>query len=162
MAGDDKAITESAKQGALLFFRSIEAGGADCSRCHSGDFFTDEQFYVLAIPQIGLGKGDGPLGDDDFGRFQASGNPADLYAFRTPTLLNVEITGPYGHNGAYTTLEGIVRHHLDPIWAVNNYDYTQLDPAIQTDSMVANTSMALAQLDKNRAKGVCLSLKPLT
>jgi cytochrome c peroxidase len=30
-------------------------------------------------------------------------------------LRNVALTGPWGHNGAYATLEGIVRHHLDPI-----------------------------------------------
>ena len=29
-------------------------------------------------------------------------------------MRNVALTGPYGHNGAYPDLEGIVRHHLDP------------------------------------------------
>ena len=38
----------------------------------------------------------------------------DAYRFRTPMLRNVALTAPYGHNGAYPTLEGIVRHHLDP------------------------------------------------
>ena len=109
---------------------------------------------MLAIPQIGPGKRDGPDGDDDFGRFRASGNPPDLYAFRTPTLLNVEVTGPYGHDGAYITLEGIVRHNLNPAWAVNNYDYAQLDPVIQTQNMVINTSKALAQLEENRTEGL--------
>ena len=41
----------------------------------------------------------------------------DAYRFRTPALRNVALTAPYGHNGAYPTLEGIVRHHLDPIAA---------------------------------------------
>lgn len=151
--GDSSAISTSAKQGALLFFRSVEEGGADCARCHSGDFFTDEQFYVLAIPQIGPGKRDGPAGDDDFGRFRASGNPVDLYAFRTPTLLNVEVTGPYGHDGAYTTLEGIVLHHLDPEKALNDFDTGLLDPAIRVTNTFTNTAKALAQLEENRARG---------
>ena len=38
----------------------------------------------------------------------------DAYAFRTPMLRNVALTAPYGHNGAYATLEKMVRHHLEP------------------------------------------------
>ena len=38
----------------------------------------------------------------------------DAYRFKTPRLRNIALTAPYGHNGAYPTLEGIVRHHLDP------------------------------------------------
>ncbi|MEM9269176.1 MAG: methylamine utilization protein MauG, partial [Pseudomonadota bacterium] len=38
----------------------------------------------------------------------------DAYRFRTPALRNVTLTAPYGHNGAYRSLEGIIRHHLQP------------------------------------------------
>lgn len=143
--GENAALSPAAKRGALLFYRSREQGGADCARCHIGDFFTDEQFYTLAIPQVGPGKGNGPNGDDDFGRFRETQDPTDLYAFRTPTLLNVEVTGPWGHSGAYTTLEGVIRHHLDPAQAVATYDTTQLAADVQVDSMVTNTSLALDQ-----------------
>jgi cytochrome c peroxidase len=44
----------------------------------------------------------------------ASDRLEDAYRFRTPSLRNVAMTAPYGHNGAYPTLEGIVRHHLNP------------------------------------------------
>ena len=150
--GDHAAITESAKRGALLFFRPDEEGGANCASCHRGDFFTDEKFHVLALPQIGPGPRDGPAGDD-LGRFRATGDPADLYAFRTPTLLNVEVTGPYGHDGVYPTLEGIVRHHLGPAQAVEVYDYSLLDPVMETESSRAHTLKALAQLEHNRLRG---------
>ncbi len=109
--GDDNALSPSAKQGALLFLRTIEEGGANCAICHRGDFFTDEQFHVLAIPQIGSGTGDGQHQDSDFGRYRVTYRTEDQYSFRTPTLLNVEVTYPYGHDGAYLTLEGIVRNH---------------------------------------------------
>ncbi|MEW5250656.1 cytochrome-c peroxidase [Microbulbifer sp. 2201CG32-9] len=112
--GDSSAISDSAKRGALVFFRSIGEGGADCASCHSGDFFTDEQFHVVAMPQIGRGKGDGTYGDDDFGRFRETGDEKDKYAFRTPTLLNTTVTGPWGHAGGYTSLAAAVRHHLNP------------------------------------------------
>lgn len=152
--GDASAIDDSATRGALLFFRDVENSGADCASCHKGDFFTDEMFHVLAIPQIGKGKGDGPTQDDDLGRFRETKDPADLYAFRTPTLLNVEVTGPYGHDGAYLTLEGIVRHHLDPEAAVANYDFFQLEPDIYSEHAVMNTQRALGQLLANREAGL--------
>lgn len=154
--GDDMALSEAAKKGALLFFKSIEQGGANCVDCHKGDFFTDEQFYVLAIPQIGRGKGDGETGDNDFGRFRETLNPQEKFAFRTPSLLNVEVTGPYGHSGAYLSLEAIIRHHLNPEEAINHYDFTlsQLDPSIQHEHAEANTRLALVQLQTNRANGI--------
>jgi cytochrome c peroxidase len=161
--GDDLALDDAAKRGALLFLRDIEEGGAGCARCHSGDFFTDEDYYVLAIPQIGRGKGDGATGDDDFGRMRESGADADKYAFRTPTLLDVEVTGPYGHSGAYTSLRDVVVHHLDPAGAVADY-FAQLNAylaplqhngyAIQVANAQANTEAALARLQANLDAGL--------
>jgi cytochrome c peroxidase len=152
--GDTDAISPEAKRGALLFFNSTAAGGADCASCHSGDFFTDEGFYALAIPQIGAGRDSGIYGDDDYGRYLETGLNADKYAFRTPTLLNVEVTGPYGHDGAYATLEEIVRHHLNPAQAVANYDFSVLDPGIRTANAAQYTQQALEQLQSNRANGI--------
>lgn len=147
--GADNAISDAAKQGALLFF-----GAAQCSSCHTGDFFTDEQYHALAIPQIGVGKASGIYGDDDWGRYLETQNPDDKYAFRTPSLLNVEVTGPYGHDGAYDTLEGIVRHHLNPEQAISNYDFSQLDADIRTVNAARYTQQALAQVKANRENGI--------
>jgi cytochrome c peroxidase len=152
--GENGAISASAKRGGLLFFRGAAEGGAGCADCHAGDLFSDEDFHVMATPQVGLGKGDGATGDDDFGRFRETGAYEDLYAFRTPSLLNVEVTGPYGHAGAYTTLEGMVRHMLNPSAAFETYDYGQLDPSVLTANTGANTRYALAQLEANRVLGI--------
>lgn len=154
--GDKTVISESAKRGAKMFFSSIEEGGANCTSCHAGDFFTDEQYHVLATPQIGRGKGVGELGNEDFGRSEVSGNLAEKYKFRTPTLLNVEVTGPWGHAGAYTELENMVRHMLNPADAIANYDFSQLETNanIQFDNMQANTGLALNQLETNRINNV--------
>lgn len=151
--GDENAISPAAKRGALLFFTPYADGGANCVACHRGDFFTDEAFHLLAIPQIGPGKGNGVDGTEDYGRFRETWNPADLYAFRTPSLLNVAVTGPYGHDGAYLTLEGIVRHHLNPDQAIAQYDWNQLDKAIPTATARDNTARVLAQLEEQRAAG---------
>ncbi|WP_455209124.1 cytochrome-c peroxidase [Kaarinaea lacus] len=152
--GNESAISLAAKRGALIFFLPVEQGGANCASCHSGDFFTDEKFHLIATPQIGRGKGDGPTADDDFGRYRETQDVKDKYAFRTANLLNLSVSGPYGHAGAYTTLEGIVRHHLDPVLAFNNYDLNQLDPDIQIENIAANTHNALSQLAANRAAGM--------
>ncbi|MFK7978046.1 MAG: cytochrome-c peroxidase [Halioglobus sp.] len=146
VAGDDNAMTLSAQRGAKLFYTDPQAGGAGCVACHSSDFFSDEEFHVLATPQIGRGKGDGETGDDDFGRFRETGEPADKYAFRTPTLLNVAVTGPWTHAGAYNDLYAMIEHHVNPAEAIENYDFTlaALQQGIQKDNAEANTAKALA------------------
>jgi len=90
--GQKGSISESAKKGALIFYQDVSKGGAACVDCHSGDFFTDEDFHILAIPQIGEGK---ELSGDDKGRYLRTGVLDDRYAFRTPSLLNIEHTAPY-------------------------------------------------------------------
>ncbi|SEH09059.1 cytochrome-c peroxidase [Candidatus Venteria ishoeyi] len=151
--GDLSALSDTAKRGAITFFSSHEQGGGACFECHQGDFFTDEDFHVLAIPQIGRGKGHGITGDDDFGRFNATKNPQDRHAFRTPSLLNVGQTAPYGHSGAYLTLEAIIRHQLDINAAVIVYDYqlaalSSIQAGIQQQNAKTNTENALADLQK--------------
>ncbi len=147
--GNTNAISASAKRGAKLFFNSYGDGGMSCTTCHSGDFFTDENFHVMAVPQVGQGKNDNY---EDFGRFNQTG--FNKYAFRTPTLLNVEMTGPWGHDGAYTTLEAMVRHMINPDDSIANYDFSQLDENVNTTDSITNTQKVLTQLNANRAFGV--------
>ena len=152
--GDLDALTDAAKRGAWIFFTPTDEGGANCARCHSGDFFTDEAFHVLAVPQIGRGKGDGLAGTGDYGRFRETRQLKDLYAFRTPSLINVTVTGPWGHDGAFKTLEGMVRHTLNPAESIRTYDWAQLDEYVFTEDAPANTQKALARLAYNRRMGV--------
>ncbi len=154
--GDDAAINDAAKRGALLFFTEVADGGAGCATCHQGDLFSDQQFHVLAMPQIGRGKTDGELATGDFGRFRQSGAEVDRYAFRTPSLLNVAVTAPYSHAGAYLDLESVVRHHLNVSDAVANYDYnlSEFKQVVQHQDAAANTQAALTQLQANHAAGL--------
>ena len=118
--GDNEAISPLAKEGALSFFRPVAQGGAQCSQCHKGDFFTDERHHVVAFAQIGSGAGDGLNGTDDFGRARQTALESDRYRYRTPSLLNVELTAPYGHAGAYADLHTVFTHYLAPAFLVNN------------------------------------------
>ena len=77
--GDTQAISAQAKRGARLFFTSQKSGGADCVACHSGDFFSNEQFYNTAMPQIGKGKHkhEGDTDMDDQGCYLVTKKPGD-------------------------------------------------------------------------------------
>lgn len=121
LGGDHNAISEQQKQGALLFYKMVDEGGYGCVRCHSGNNFSDEKFHNLAIPQFGRGK---RLTEYDVGRMLVSSESYDKYRFRTPSVLNTEVTGPWGHTGAYMDLEGIVAHHMNVAAAVKQYDYS--------------------------------------
>lgn len=121
MLRDHVALPFGAKQGMYLFY-----GRAGCSTCHAGLFQTDHGFHAIAMPQIGPGKA-ARFEDHqrDEGRMRVTGNPDDAYRFRTPSLRNVALTAPYGHAGAYATLEAVIRHHLNPVGSLNVYDREQ-------------------------------------
>ena len=132
--GKYEAIEESAKRGALLFFRTVEEGGADCASCHAGDFFTDEDFHSICTPQLGRGKGDGLLVDtNDYGRARENDDRNYRFSFRTSSLLNVSATGPYLHAGTYDNLADVVRHHLDPLAAIASFDPSTVPLAASED-----------------------------
>jgi len=122
LAGDDGALGEQELRGAKLFY-----GKADCASCHTGPLMTDQKHHNMGVVPIGPGPQESE--DYDFGAMHRSDHgPDERFAFRTPPLRNVELTGPYMHNGAYTSLEGAVRHQLDPLHELENYDTSQLEP----------------------------------
>ena len=115
--GNNDAISEQAKRGALLFYTDANQQGGGCVQCHSGDLFTDEMHHAIGAPQFGPGKGN--PNDHDFGRENINGNPVDRFRFRTPSLLNIEVTGPYMHTGSYESLQAVLDHYDNPDDAVN-------------------------------------------
>ena len=123
LAGDDSALSDAAKRGGILFY-----GRASCSSCHSGGLQTDLSFHNIAAPQVGTGRPeDAPL---DRGRGRITGDETEFFRFRTPSLRNIELEGPWMHNGAYADLEDTVRHHLDPESALLSYDDFQVEPEL--------------------------------
>lgn len=102
--GEDGALSSEQKLGLELFFTK-----ARCSSCHGGPMFSDFLFHVIGVPQQGDGKD--VLPGDDTGREEHTHTRMDRYAFRTPTLRNVELTAPYMHDGAFVTLDDVVRFY---------------------------------------------------
>lgn len=69
-----------------------------CNACHAGSLFSDNQFHNIGVrPQL-----------EDTGRFQVTGNTNNIGEFRTPSLRNVGLRGPYFHNGRFATLEEVI------------------------------------------------------
>jgi cytochrome c peroxidase len=140
--GDLGALSDQAKRGAILFYKPVVEGGAACVQCHKGDFFTDEKFHAIAFPQIGPGVGD-PLLEDN-GRLRVSGESDLRRAFRTPSLLNVELTAPYSHAGAYGDLLSVMQHYAITSDAVNSFlngkDWCNLPPFVQVPGCRSNTA----------------------
>lgn len=120
LSGNSQALTDDQKQGAVLFFTSSRDGGAGCAACHNGSNFSNSRHHLVAYPQIGLGKGNTSNTEtsQDFGRENITNNSNDKFHFRTPSLLNISATAPYGHTGAYQTLEEVVEHYNNPRRAI--------------------------------------------
>ncbi len=122
LKGNSDALTSEELAGMKIFY-----GKGNCSSCHSGKLFTDQNFYALAIPPFGPGRTRKfDLHVRDVGRLGESDRLEDSYRFRTPSLRNVSLTSPYGHNGAYSTLQGIIKHHLNPLVSLENWDSSQV------------------------------------
>jgi cytochrome c peroxidase len=133
--GETGALDETA----LLGFRIFSGKGA-CSTCHAVTkeyaLFTDQRFHntgmgwrntmqprperqiIRAAPGTELdverqridavGQLERP---NDLGRYEVTLNPADRWAFRTPSLRNVALTAPYMHDGSLSTLEDVIEFY---------------------------------------------------
>ena len=149
LAGRDNALTPAQLVGAQKFLT------LKCSLCHNGSTFSDEKFHDVAVAQFGPGKGNGPSLRDDFGRMNITGFETDKYLFRTTPLRNVELTGPYGHDGAIVTLQGFVEHYSESDFKLLAYDPMQLEPSLRA-TVLPNSADILAQRD-TLLKGVVLT-----
>lgn len=149
LAGDDRALSQSQLDAAQTFLT------LKCSICHMGSTFSDEKFHDVAVAQLGPGEGDGASLLDDFGRMRVTGLAADKYLFRTTPLRNVELTGPYGHDGAIMSLGAFVEHYSESDLKLMAFDPMQLEPALRL-TVQSTQSDILAQRD-TLLKGVVLT-----
>jgi cytochrome c peroxidase len=96
LAGDKAALTEPERRGLELFVSS------GCTTCHNGPAVGGTSFQKLGLihqwPAV-----------TDAGRFDVTKDEEDRTKFRVPTLRNVEMTGPYLHDGSVQALDEMVR-----------------------------------------------------
>lgn len=127
------ALSEAEQRGYRLFI-----GRAGCAQCHTlaseNAPFTDHRLHNTGIgyrhsmgkqaPRNTIPVGDGSLAINrsavrgteerpynDLGHYEITQDPADRWKFRTPTLRNVALTGPYMHDGSIATVEGVVAYY---------------------------------------------------
>lgn len=125
LKGEDGALGPAEVRGALVFH-----GKGECATCHSGKMMTDEGYHNIGV--VPMTRGPEPLEYMDLGVAHRSlAGPEDCFAFRTPPLRNVALTGPYMHNGSYDTLEAVIRHKMDARHALYNFDPSHLEPRFQ-------------------------------
>lgn len=98
-------LSEQEKEGFALFVTEFDPvrgkRGADCFHCHGGALFSDQGFKSNGLDLVSA----------DAGRAVATGKASDAGKFKTPSLRNVALTGPYMHDGRFTTLEEVVAHY---------------------------------------------------
>jgi cytochrome c peroxidase len=74
--------------------------GADCFHCHGTHLFTANNFTNNGLdesPAVGFSI--------------VTNDPNDIGKFKTPSLRNVGVTGPYMHDGRFATLEEVLEHY---------------------------------------------------
>lgn len=79
-----------------------------CGSCHSGKLFADYRYHNNGI--------DADFSDDSHewihrGRYRITFDPADLGAFKTPSLRNVMVSAPYMHDGRFATMDDVLEHY---------------------------------------------------
>jgi len=159
--GDLSALEPAEKRGALLFF-----GKAGCVSCHSvsgasNEMFTDFKQHAIGVPQlvpqVTNNQFDGPGANEDFGREDFTSDPADRYAFRTPSLRNVAVEAAFMHDGAFTTLAAAIQHHLDARTSLLTYNPAQQGLPPDLTGPTGPTAPLLAALDPLLAPPITLT-----
>ncbi len=102
-------LSQSELNGFILF---TTEEGADCFHCHGGfgnPLFTTHLFY---------NNGKDSVFTDPSDRYSITGDPMDLGAYKATTLRNIELTGPYMHDGRFKTLQEVIDFYShDLVWS---------------------------------------------
>lgn len=114
VAGDLSALTENQKKGMDIF-----TGKGKCIACHQGNLLGQNQFFAsVGVPSYGAS----PF-EMDKGRGEVVGEKKN-FMFKTPSLINLELTAPYMHNGAFKTIREVINHYSDIGTSLRNFEIT--------------------------------------
>ncbi|MEZ4984149.1 MAG: cytochrome c peroxidase [Saprospiraceae bacterium] len=107
LRGNESAMNESMKRGALLFF-----GKAGCYRCHNGPALNGNTFHAIGVNDLcdvgGLATGEND--ERNLGRGGFTLRDEDMYAFKVPQLYNLKDGGFYFHGSSHTSLRDVVEY----------------------------------------------------
>jgi cytochrome c peroxidase len=111
LKGDNEAMTDDQKNGAILFF-----GKGKCYECHNGPALNTMSFHALGFNDL---EGDGVHAKMDDttrkGRGGFTQNPKDDYTFKTPQLYNLTEAKFYGHGSSFNSIRDVIQYKNDAI-----------------------------------------------
>ncbi|HYG14531.1 MAG TPA: cytochrome c peroxidase [Bacteroidia bacterium] len=119
--GGFQSFTTLEKHGLDLF------NGAGCSDCHAiGNFgWHGERFANIGLEMEYTDKGMG----------EVTAVQQHEGFFKVPSLRNIEITGPYMHDGRFKTLEEVIEHYNSGIQNHPNLDWSLRNQTLQMHNM---------------------------
>lgn len=92
-----KATFTQAEQSGYTIFK------AKCGSCHKEPLFTDLSYRNTGIPvNPGL---------KDLGRMRITRSSQDSLKFKVPSLRNIQVTAPYGHDGRFFSIGAMIDHY---------------------------------------------------
>lgn len=113
LQGEDAALTDQEKRGALLFF-----GKAGCASCHTGPALSskigaanEEMFMAIGFADLDTSNPTitGVVTENDAkGRGGFTGRTEDNYKFKVPQLYNLKDSNVFGHGGSFTSVKQVV------------------------------------------------------
>lgn len=113
LAGDNNAMTAQQKRGLMVFME-----GGRCIACHQGNLLGNNSFFTsVGIPSYGAK----PFTLDK-GRAEVTGEKFSNFFFKTPSLINLALTAPYMHNGAFKTIREVLNHYNGIKTSLNTFD----------------------------------------
>lgn len=101
LRGNSDSLTDNEKKGYQLF------KDYGCTSCHQGHTLGANMRAPFNIFRDHM-QYDNVQTEYDLGRYNKTGDEADKYVFRVPSLRNVALTAPYFHDGSSETLDGAV------------------------------------------------------
>ncbi|MCF6208573.1 MAG: cytochrome-c peroxidase, partial [Ghiorsea sp.] len=126
MRGDKSALSISEKEGLDEFKK------AGCAKCHNGAMFSDFKMHVLGVQE-----------NDKLSKIDSGFN--NTFAFRTPTLRNLQFTFPYMHNGTFNSLKEILEFYED---LSNGKSRNSLVPKDSLDILVIDMDVGAKNMSK--------------
>nr|WP_294862596.1 cytochrome c peroxidase [uncultured Fluviicola sp.] len=150
LSGERNSLTQREINGYNLF-----AGKALCGSCHffplfNGTvppYFMDSEYEILGAPATSENKSL----DKDKGRYEVTKISKQMYAFKTPTIRNSELTAPYMHHGVYSDLKQVLQFYQKG--GGEGFKYTVPNQTLPFDSL---------QLSDHEQEDIILFLKSLT
>jgi len=109
-------LSDEEGTGALLFNALVNfdldgnVTGADCFHCHG-----DSKAQIQDPTFGGLANNGLDLVFTDKGYGAITGKAQDMGTFKTPSLLNIAVTGPYMHDGRFKTLDEVINHYSEGV-----------------------------------------------